>query len=81
MKDIAQITPAGPLADWPRDGYLREADLVGNPRTGRRGLLPFSRTTLWRLVRDQHFPAPVKLSVNITAWQCEEVRSWLARLA
>src|SRR6478672_1796396 len=30
--------------------------------------VPWSRTTLWRKVRDGHFPAPVRLSNGVNAW-------------
>ena len=40
------------------------------------GLLPFSRATLWRLVKAGRFPAPAKLSENITAWEVGAVRRW-----
>lgn len=47
----------------------------------RANLLPFSKATLWRMVRAGSFPAPVKLSSNITAWQVGTIRRWLADLA
>lgn len=42
------------------------------------GVLPFSQATLWRLVKAGRFPAPAKLSDNITAWRVGELRAWLA---
>jgi prophage regulatory protein len=67
----------------PEAGYVRQADLVGAKERGpdkpaRRGLIPFSATTLWRKVNSKEFPAPVKLSDNVTAWRVEDVRQWLA---
>lgn len=59
----------------PATGYVREKQLLGRP--GRPGPLPFSHATLWRLVRERQFPAPVKLSVGITAFCVEEVRAWM----
>lgn len=60
----------------PETGYLRQAQLVGRPGK-TQGILPFSAATLWRKVRDKSFPAPVKLSENITAWPVEAVRDWM----
>ena len=34
----------------------------------------WSRTTLWRRVRDGEFPAPVELGVNIIGWR----QSWVS---
>jgi len=40
-------------------------------------VVPFSASTLWRKVKAQTFPAPVKLSAGITAWRVEDVRAWM----
>jgi prophage regulatory protein len=37
-----------------------------------------SRTTLWRLVRRQEFPAPVHISDNRIAWPEAAVNAWIA---
>lgn len=52
------------------NSYLRQAQLIPN-------LLPFSQATLWRKVKDGTFPAPVKLSIRITAWRKSDVDDWL----
>jgi len=59
----------------PETGFIREAQLVTTP--SKVGPLPFSKSTLWRLVRDGKFPAPIKLSPRVTAWKCESVREWI----
>ncbi|MBP9527142.1 AlpA family phage regulatory protein [Laribacter hongkongensis] len=63
--------------DIPQTGYVRQIQLVGDYRTGARGVLPFSATTLWRRVRAGTFPAPIKLSRRITCWRAEDVRAWI----
>jgi len=54
----------------PSTGYVRQAQLLA-------GGVPFSAATLWRKVRAQTFPAPVKLSAGVTAWRVEDVRAWM----
>ncbi|GGP18152.1 helix-turn-helix transcriptional regulator [Silvimonas iriomotensis] len=61
----------------PETGFVRLPVLIGDTRTGRPGLLPFSEATLWRMVRAGSFPCPVKLSERITAWKVEDIRQWL----
>jgi prophage regulatory protein len=62
----------------PDSAYLRERQLVGDARDPScPKLLPVSRATLWRMVRDKRFPAPYKLGPNTTAWKCGEVRRYL----
>jgi predicted DNA-binding transcriptional regulator AlpA len=49
--------------------YVRERELLA--------LLPFSRTTLWRMERRGEFPRSVRLSAGIKAWRTEDVIRWL----
>jgi len=37
-----------------------------------------SRTTIWRLIRQQEFPASRRLSANTVAWLASEVDAWIA---
>lgn len=57
--------------------YLREKQLVGDPKKQIVGLLPFSRATLWRRVKDGTFPQPIKLSARTTVWSTAEIRKWV----
>ena len=60
----------------PAVAYVRESQLVQSEKNPNCPL-PFSRSTLWRLVASGAFPAPVKLSARVTAWQVGAVRAWL----
>ena len=51
--------------------YLRERELLE--------MLPFSRTTLRRLVRRGAFPPAVHLSPGVTAFRTEDVVKWLGK--
>jgi prophage regulatory protein len=63
--EIEKVVPV-----LPATGYVRLKQLVPN-------IIPFSPATLWRKVKAQTFPAPVKLSVGVTAWRVEDVRAWM----
>lgn len=65
------------MTTLPETGFVRERDLIGNAKTAVRGIIPFSHATLWRKVKANQFPTPVKLSENVTAWRVEEVRTWM----
>lgn len=41
-------------------------------------LIPFSTSTLWRKCRSGEFPAPIKVSSQVTAWRVEDLRLWLS---
>ena len=43
-------------------------------------MLKVSHSTLWRMVRDKTFPAPVKLGRQLTAWRRAEVEAWVNAL-
>lgn len=66
-------TPLVP-ANLPEIGFIRQAQLVP-------AIVPFSNATLWRKVKDGSFPAPVKLSARVTAWEASKVRDWIAARA
>jgi prophage regulatory protein len=36
-----------------------------------------SRTTIWRLVKDGAFPAPLVIGRQRVAWREDELRTWL----
>lgn len=61
----------------PTTGYVRLAQLHGNPKRGIPGILPWSPATTWRRVRAGTFPAPIKLSEKVTAWRAEAIRQFL----
>jgi prophage regulatory protein len=56
----------------PATGYLRQAQIIP-------GLIPVSSSTWWRWVRTGKAPKSVKLSENVTAWRCEEIRDFIDR--
>ena len=34
------------------------------------------RATIWRWIKDQNFPKPIKLSENCTRWRLSDVEQW-----
>ena len=66
-------TPSVP-ANLPEVGFIRQAQLIP-------AIVPFSNATLWRKVNDGTFPAPVKLSPRVTAWDASKIRAWIAERA
>jgi prophage regulatory protein len=73
---MAQIIPS--FDTLPDSAFIRESQLVQSPkRPGVTAPLPFSANTLWRKVKNGSFPAPVRLSLRVTAWNCGAVRAWI----
>lgn len=42
---------------------------------GPEGLIPVSRATWWRGVKDGRFPPPFKLSSRVTVWRAADIFS------
>lgn len=56
---------------------IRELATTSN----RSGLIPASPATIWRWVKAGTFPAPIKLSERVTAWDAQAVDAWLQQRA
>lgn len=64
--------------DLPDTAWVRQSQLVRDPKHPTRPTpLPFSPATFWRLVANEKFPKPIKLSERVTAWQVGTVRAWI----
>jgi prophage regulatory protein len=38
-----------------------------------------SRTTMYRLIRQRQFPAPIRLTTRTSGWMSDEVNAWLGQ--
>lgn len=47
----------------------------------RPGVIPASPATIWRWVKSGTFPAPIKLSERVTAWDAQAVDAWIKERA
>lgn len=72
----------GAPATLPETGWLRERQILGDPTSDppTPAIVPVSRSTWWRGVRDGRFPRPTKIGPNSTAWRAEEIRALVERL-
>ena len=70
-------TPPPPSTGSPPDATGQETELLRTKDVLQR--VPFSRTTLWRRVRDGEFPPPVRLggpNSRIVAWRAADIDEW-----
>ena len=40
--------------------------------------VPINRTTLWQMVQDERFPAPIHLTAHRIGWRLSAVLRWIA---
>lgn len=57
-------------AHLPQAGYISLKDMLEH--------LPIKRSTVWKWVKTEKFPSPVKIH-TLTRWRVEEVNAWLAQ--
>jgi len=59
----------------PCTGFLRLTQIIGDPnaRPPQPPLIPVSRATWWRGVKDGRFPKAIKLSTRVTVWRVEDI--------
>jgi len=58
-------------AETPLTQLIRQSELIP-------AVIPISNTTLWRWIKNNQFPKPLKLGSNIVAWKRCDVDDWIA---
>ena len=59
----------------PETGFLRLAQIIGNPKTGIPPIIPVCSSTWWSGVKSGRFPKPLKLGPRTTVWRAEDIRA------
>ena len=60
---------------FPKTGFVRISAIIAPD-----GPIPVSKSTWWQGVRDDRFPAPVKLGPKTTVWRVEDILALIERL-
>lgn len=68
---MSQPKPSTDFDELPDDALIRLSLLLAF------SLIPFSTSTLWRRVRSNTFPKPMRISPQVTAWRVRDIRTWL----
>lgn len=68
------------MHNFPDTGFLRLSQIIGDPRAEPPvpALIPVSKSTWTRGVKDGRFPAAVKLGPRASAWRVEDIRALIA---
>jgi prophage regulatory protein len=61
-------------------GYLRLPQIIGNPKATPPipALIPISKSSWWKGVKEGRYPAAVKLGPRTTCWRIEDIRGLIA---
>lgn len=58
---------------------VRISGIIGNPRTGERGLLPIGRTSWYNGIASGRFPQPIKIGPRMSAWRLADIEDLIER--
>jgi len=61
----------------PEEGYLRIWQIIGGK--GYPAIIPISKSTLWKRIKEGSFPAPVHLGPRTSAWLISAIRPLINR--
>jgi prophage regulatory protein len=66
----------------PATGYLRQKVVLGDKKANPPvpAIIPVCPSTWWKGIKKGIYPAPVKLSENVTAWRVEDIRALIDRI-
>jgi prophage regulatory protein len=61
----------------PGTGFLRLPQILGDQKSNPpiQAIIPLSKSTWWKGVKDGRFPKPVKLSMRCTAWRASDIQA------
>lgn len=64
----------------PETGFLRQAQILGDPQRGIPAIIPVKKTTWWQGVKSGRFPKPVKIGDGRAVfWRVEDIRALIAK--
>jgi prophage regulatory protein len=63
------------MSELPTTGFLRMHQIIGDKKRGIPALIPISKSSWWKGVKDKKYPQPTRaLGPRITAWSVESIR-------
>lgn len=60
---------------------VRLATILGDPKTGRLGLLPMSKSRFYAAIAEGKIPPPIHLGPRTSAWRLSDIEAFIERLA
>lgn len=64
----------------PSEGFLREKQIVGDPKKGLPAIIPISRAAWRNGIEAGIYPRPVHLSERVIAWRAKDIIALVERL-
>jgi predicted DNA-binding transcriptional regulator AlpA len=64
----------------PAEGYLRLRQIIGDKEKGIPAIIPISKSTFYKRVKEGIYPQPVELGVRMIAWRVKDIRALIDKL-
>jgi predicted DNA-binding transcriptional regulator AlpA len=64
----------------PLSGFISIRQILGHPKSETPALIPVSRTTWWRGVKNGRYPQGIKISERRIAWRAEDIQNLINSL-
>lgn len=81
MKQLASYSEKPETTHTYKSGINKGKTKVISARRTSHGLIGVSEKTIWQWVKEGKFPAPIRLSANITVWRLSDVQAWMENKA
>lgn len=65
------------ILNLPETGLLRLFQIIGDPEAGIPAIIPVSRATWYKGIKEGRFPEPIRISKRASGWRVEDIRSLL----
>ncbi len=65
----------------PQTGFLRANQIHGDRKKGIPAILPISRASWWKGIKDGKYPSGIKIGSRTTVWRVEDIRALVEKLA
>ena len=62
--------------------FLRLKQIIGDDKAEPpiAAIIPISKSAWWKGVKAGNYPAPIKLSKNVTVWRSDEIQSLVNKI-
>ncbi|MFZ3017145.1 MAG: AlpA family phage regulatory protein [Gallionella sp.] len=69
------------MQSLPETGFIRVSQIIGDAKRGYPALIPISRTSWWKGVKEGRFPQPIHLGPKTVVWRIEDIRNLIQQAA
>lgn len=68
------------MSTLPESGFMRLAQIVGNPKADPPipPIIPIAKSSWWAGVKSGKYPRPIKLGARTTVWRVEDIRQLIS---